>query len=188
MGSTRLARILAALVLSRPVVTLDSRPHASEDQLPAQPSRERRILYSASKEKLVISASPALDPGVRDYTHKFGDAVISHKGLKMSNAFYVPNDDPPSPYDGEGITTWDDAYPAPAMLGDYRAWWNPRDGIPRHPVLIIEDMEIGYAKYVNYVRICWRKAIALMSRLLGAAQLLENSQQISRVWRSNHLD
>lgn len=193
VSAVQLARILPALVLSCPAIALDAslqdEQQSSEDRLRARASRARRILYSASEDKLVINASPDFDPGVHDYTHKFGDAIKSHKGLKMSNAFYMPNDDPPTPYDGEGITTWDDAHPAPDPLGDYRAWWNPRDGIPRHPVLIIEDMEIGYAKYVDYVSIIWRMPMRSKTcAMSGAAQLHQNSRQISRVRRSNYLD
>lgn len=114
-------------------------------------AQQRRVLYPADKAKLVISASPKYDPGVHDWTGMFGAAVESHLGMPMSNAVYTPNDNPASPYDSEGITTWDDGYPAPQDLGDYHAWWDPRDGIARHPVLIVEDMEIGYAKYVDFV-------------------------------------
>lgn len=103
------------------------------------------------QQSVLISASAKFDPGTKDVTGQFAALLDEHGGEPMSNVVYSPNDDPKSPYDGKGIPTYDDAHPAPDPLGDYSSYWNLRDGVPRKPVLIVEDMEGGYFEYVDFV-------------------------------------
>eukprot|EP00633_Aureoumbra_lagunensis_P000380 CAMPEP_0197297104 /NCGR_PEP_ID=MMETSP0890-20130614/40135_1 /TAXON_ID=44058 ORGANISM="Aureoumbra lagunensis, Strain CCMP1510" /NCGR_SAMPLE_ID=MMETSP0890 /ASSEMBLY_ACC=CAM_ASM_000533 /LENGTH=428 /DNA_ID=CAMNT_0042774047 /DNA_START=40 /DNA_END=1326 /DNA_ORIENTATION=- len=101
---------------------------------------------------LVLWASTKYDPGTRDFTGKFAQALAEHGDEAMSNVEYIENTYPDNPFDpDQGITTWDDEHPAPNPLAIYSPYWHPKDGITRHPVLIMEDMENGYRPYVDFV-------------------------------------
>jgi len=98
-----------------------------------------------------LVASARFDPGTRDFTGLFAAAVAAHGDEAMTNVEYVANDFPKTVFDQEGIPQFDDAFEAPDPLALYDVAWNLTDGVARHPVLVVEDMELGYDEYVRYV-------------------------------------
>ena len=109
------------------------------------------LLWPRVVVEAVMTASGRYHPGTRDFTEKFGLRLGLHGDEPMSNVEYEKNDYPKNVLDSEGIPEFDDGYPPPDPLSNYWSAWNLTDGVIRHPVLIMEDMEQGYDIYIEYV-------------------------------------
>jgi len=95
-----------------------------------------------SKKDARIWASGKHDPGLRDIFNCVEDNIKKHGHEKMDNLKTYPND-------GIVVSEYPDSYPAAEHVHDISCSYKI-GGKKRNYVLVIEDMEVGYAQYVNH--------------------------------------
>jgi len=91
-----------------------------------------------------IWASAKHDPGLRDIFHCVEDNIKAHRHEVMDNVKSFANEG-----DYQVVSEYPEEYPATDHLFEIKCSYK-MEGKKRNYVLDIEDMEIGYATYVNH--------------------------------------